>query len=58
MDNQIGINEIFSRWTQTLRAKAKEYEHFERKQGITITQPDIDSICNEMDAFLTGYNSK
>lgn len=46
----------FNRWIHILRAKA-EYEHKDRLSNLEITQPDIDSICNEMEAFKSGFSA-
>ncbi len=46
--------ELKDRWVSILRAKACEYEHPTRGTGETITNPDIDDICNEMEAFFCG----
>lgn len=45
--------ELFERWIEILRRKA-EYEHDQRKSGQVVTQPDLDDVCNEMEAFITG----
>ncbi len=45
--------ELKNRWISILRHKA-EYEHEARKNGETVTRPDIDDICNEIEAFFTG----
>ena len=45
--------ELKDRWVSILRFKA-EYEHNDRKNGKTVTSPDIDTICNEIEAFFTG----
>lgn len=45
--------ELKNRWVGILRSKA-EYEHFARKNGEVVTSPDIDDICNEIEAFFTG----
>lgn len=44
---------IFDRWISNLRRQA-DYIHDLRKSGKTIVQPDIDDICNEMEAYKTG----
>ena len=48
------IEVIFTRWKGILRMKAQEYEHKERKSGADVSEPSIDTICNEMDAFIAG----
>ena len=52
------MKESFGRWIGTLRAKASIYEHSARKNGKIVTSPDLDQICNEMEAFLDGFLSK
>jgi hypothetical protein len=47
--------ELKDRWISLLRMKA-DYEHYERKNGIAVSSPSIDDICNEMEAFFTGLN--
>jgi hypothetical protein len=45
----------FERWSGSLRDKASRYEH-----SIPLDQriyPSLDDICNEMDAFVNGFNS-
>lgn len=49
------LEKQFNRWIGIIRAKASEYEHKERRNGETVCQPDLDSICNEMEAFKNGY---
>jgi hypothetical protein len=44
------------RWMPMLRYKAEEYEHVARKNGDIVASPSIDDICNEMMAFIDGYN--
>jgi len=48
------VKELFDRWEGILRMKASEYEHQDRKYGETVSEPSIDTICNEMEAFLAG----
>ena len=48
----------FNRWINIIRVKASEYEHTARKKGETITQPDLDSVCNEMKALKDGFLAK
>jgi len=36
-----------------LRQKA-EYEHNARKNGEVVSSPDLDDICNEIEAFFAG----
>lgn len=50
--------EIFERWNNLLRFKASEYEHQARKKGEVVSEPSIDCICNEMDAFIAGLEAK
>ena len=44
----------FNRWIKLLRFKAEEYEHPARREGKEVSKPDLDSICNEMEAFKNG----
>jgi hypothetical protein len=53
MENQ----ELKDRWIKLLRQKAN-YEHEARKQHEVVCSPSIDDICNEIEAFFTGLNSK
>ena len=48
------LEELKNRWIGLLRSKASEYEHEARKNGEVVTEPSIDGICNEMEAFFTG----
>ncbi len=50
--------ELFKRWDGLLRRKASEYEHPVRMVGGRVTEPSIDDICNEMDAFLAGITQE
>ena len=45
---------IFERWENIIRAKATEYEHTARKAGKQVTEPSLDSVANEMEAFKAG----
>ena len=45
--------ELKDRWIRILRHKA-EYEHNARKNGVDVTSPSIDDICNEIEAFFAG----
>jgi len=54
MHNQ-ELQELKERWTKTLRQKVT-YKHDERKNGITVFYPDIDDICDEMEASFTGLD--
>jgi len=54
MENQ--NQELKNRWVSLLRRKA-EYEHNARKNGEQVTEPSIDDICNEMEAFFTGLDN-
>ena len=56
MENE--IKELKNRWVSLLRGKASEYEHKARHNGEIVTKPDLDCICNEMEAFFTGLISK
>jgi len=49
--------ELKDRWVSLLRAKA-DYEHQARRNGEVITSPDIDDICNEIEAFFAGLLNK
>lgn len=44
--------ELKDRWVKLLRMKASEYEHAARSRGEVVTSPDIDDICNEIEAFF------
>ncbi len=46
--------QLFERWISTLRSKASQYEHTARKNGETVTQLDLDTVCNEIEAYLIG----
>ena len=48
--------ELKKRWISILRAKAG-YEHSARTNKEIVTSPDIDNICNEMEAFFTGLDN-
>lgn len=52
------MEELKKRWISLLRNKASEYEHPARKSGETVTSPDLDDICNEIEAFFIGLMSK
>lgn len=43
-----------TRWISILRGKASEYEHTARQNKKAVTSPDLDDICNEIEAFFTG----
>lgn len=53
------VDELFVRWISVLREKAHQYEHPQRKAGKEgkIVYPDLDTICNEMIAFLHGIEA-
>jgi len=51
------LKELQERWITLLRQKA-EYEHNDRKNGIEVSGPSIDDICNEIEAFFTGLKNK
>ena len=55
MENQ--NQELKNRWINLLRIKASDYEHKARKNGEQVTEPSIDDICNEMEAFFTGLDN-
>ena len=46
--------ELKNRWIAVLRLKAVEYEHPARAKAEAVSEPDLDTICNEMEAFFTG----
>lgn len=48
--------DLAHRWVSILREKAT-YEHIERKAGRPVSSPDLDDICNEINAFFTGLRS-
>lgn len=48
--------ELKDRWVNLLRMKAA-YEHNARKNGEIVTSPDIDDICNEIEAFFVGLKN-
>jgi hypothetical protein len=50
--------ELKDRWIKILRAKASDYEHAARKLNLTVSNPDIDDICNEMEAFFAGLRDQ
>lgn len=52
------MEELKNRWISILRHKASVYEHEARKRGEIVTEPSLDSICNEMEAFFTGLTKK
>jgi hypothetical protein len=54
MTNNRSIQSLADRWNSILRMKAAEYEHEARKRGEEVASPDIDDICNEMNAYFTG----
>jgi hypothetical protein len=49
------LEQLFDRWIKLLRQKAT-YEHEARKKGEVVASPSIDDICNEIEAFFTGFN--
>lgn len=50
--------ETISRWIGILRGKASNYEHKARRNGEIVSSPDIDDICNEMEAFIGGLKAQ
>ena len=52
-DKEYTTAQLASRWISILREKAT-YEHIERKAGRPVSSPDLDDICNEINAFFTG----
>jgi len=57
MDKNKEQEELKNRWIKLLRQKAY-YEHQARGNGETVTSPDIDDICNEIEAFFVGILSR
>lgn len=53
MEKEYRLDELKNRWIGILRMKAK-YEHNARKNGEIVSEPSIDDICNEMEAFFVG----
>lgn len=51
------LKELKKRWQSILRLKAQEYEHTARKRGEVVSEPSLDVICNEMEAFFIGLNN-
>jgi len=49
--------ELKNRWVSLLRIKAG-YEHEMRRRGEIVCKPDIDDICNEIEAFFTGLEGQ
>lgn len=49
------IETQFDRWIKLIRDKAHQYEHEARGKGEIVTAPDLDDICNEMEAFKNGF---
>lgn len=47
--------QLKQRWVELLRMKASYYEHPQRKAGEEVSSPSIDDICNEIEAFFTGF---
>ena len=54
MREETKIEQLEKRWIGLLRMKAAEYEHTARKSGKVVTEPSLDGICNEMEAFFAG----
>lgn len=54
----MNLEELKERWVGILRGKASAYEHPARKNGEVISSPDIDNICNEIEAFFAGLIEK
>ncbi len=52
------LMELINRWTSILRSKAGLYEHTSRENGQIVSQPDLDTIANEIYAFFVGLNNK
>jgi hypothetical protein len=48
------MENIKDRWIRILRQKAQDYEHVARSIGENPSSPDIDDICNEIEAFFAG----
>ena len=51
------IEKQFDRWIGIMRMKASEYEHKARERGEVVCEPNLDAICNEMEAFKSGFLS-
>jgi len=49
------MKDIFNRWIGILRHKASVYEHEARKRREPVTQPSLDDVCNEMNAYVEGF---
>ena len=57
-DNMIknkSTENIKNRWISILREKAK-YEHNDRIKGKIVTSPNINDVCNEIEAFFEGLS--
>jgi len=52
------LQELFDRWISTLRHKAATYEHPARGRGEEVTELSLDTVCNEMKAFLVGLERR
>lgn len=44
-----------NRWVSILRQKAVDYESKARREGNLVSSPDINDICNEIEAFFAGF---
>lgn len=45
---------LFRRWQSVCRQKAEQYEHPARKNGQQVISPSLDSLANEMEAYIAG----
>lgn len=52
------LEELQERWIHLLRMKAEEYEHSARGLGEDVSEPSIDTVCNEIEAFFIGLQNK
>lgn len=46
--------DLKNRWIRILKSKAKEYEHNKGDGERDVLMPDLDDICNEIEAFFAG----
>jgi len=46
--------QLKNKWIRILRSKAKEYEHNRGEGERDVLRPDIDEVCNEIEAFFAG----
>lgn len=50
------MDALKERWIYIIRTKAGEYEHRARGRGEPVSEPSLDTICNEINAFFVGLN--